>query len=115
MESTTAGQQQMKRLIASANSAELGLLKSRLEAEGIPCHIRNEQTSQVIPTTAFAAELCVLDEADYPRAVELCEAWRRTPPEFQRSWTCPNCGEELEGQFSTCWKCGTGRDISGLA
>jgi hypothetical protein len=102
----------MKRIVASANSAELGLLKSRLEAAGIPCHIRNEQTSQVIPTTAFAAELCVLHEADYPRALELCAAWQQPPPASQQPWSCPRCGEQLEGQFTSCWKCGADRDAS---
>jgi hypothetical protein len=22
-------------------------------------------------------------------------------------WICPECGEGIEGQFATCWKCGT--------
>lgn len=100
----------MKRIAASANSAELGLLKSRLEAEGIPCHIRNEQVSQVIPTTAFAAELCVIQDEDYPRALELLDSWRQTSSEIQQPWVCPKCGERLEGQFAACWKCGTVRD-----
>ncbi len=25
------------------------------------------------------------------------------------SWQCSNCGEELEQQFTDCWKCGTSR------
>ena len=25
-------------------------------------------------------------------------------------WKCPSCGEQLEEQFDTCWKCGTNRD-----
>jgi hypothetical protein len=24
-------------------------------------------------------------------------------------WKCPKCGEELEPQFGSCWKCGTVR------
>jgi len=24
-------------------------------------------------------------------------------------WTCPNCGEAHEGQFSACWQCGAAR------
>ncbi|MHC4331384.1 MAG: DUF7577 domain-containing protein, partial [Planctomycetota bacterium] len=24
-------------------------------------------------------------------------------------WTCPNCGEEVEAQFTNCWKCGANR------
>ena len=25
------------------------------------------------------------------------------------SWTCPGCGEEVEGNFDTCWNCGRER------
>lgn len=25
------------------------------------------------------------------------------------SWQCPQCAEQVEGQFSSCWKCGTDR------
>ena len=24
-------------------------------------------------------------------------------------WTCPRCGERLEGQFTDCWQCGSPR------
>jgi hypothetical protein len=24
-------------------------------------------------------------------------------------WTCPRCGEEIEGQFTDCWQCGSSR------
>lgn len=25
-------------------------------------------------------------------------------------WTCPSCGEELEDNYTACWKCGTSLD-----
>jgi hypothetical protein len=25
-------------------------------------------------------------------------------------WNCEKCGEMLEDQFNSCWKCGTGKD-----
>ncbi|WP_376692496.1 putative signal transducing protein [Wenzhouxiangella sp. EGI_FJ10409] len=28
-------------------------------------------------------------------------------------WTCPDCGERLEGQFTTCWQCGHAREAAG--
>src|SRR5262247_2554902 len=30
-------------------------------------------------------------------------------------WTCPQCGEKLEGQFDLCWKCNQGVAIKGVA
>lgn len=100
----------MKRLFSSPDSTEIGLLKSRLEEAGIPCLLRNEQISQAIPSAAFAAELWIGKDQDYPRAVDLCEAWRHPSAEVRPIWTCPHCGEKLGGQFSACWKCGTQRD-----
>jgi hypothetical protein len=26
-------------------------------------------------------------------------------------WQCQNCGETLEEQFESCWKCGTAREV----
>ncbi|PMR76213.1 putative signal transducing protein [Billgrantia endophytica] len=26
------------------------------------------------------------------------------------AWTCPGCGEDLEGAFETCWQCGSARE-----
>jgi predicted RNA-binding Zn-ribbon protein involved in translation (DUF1610 family) len=28
------------------------------------------------------------------------------------TWTCPNCGEKVEEQFTQCWKCGHNRPAS---
>jgi hypothetical protein len=37
--------------------------------------------------------------------------WDRKPEEkstpMPPPWICPQCGEELEGQFGQCWKCQT--------
>ena len=30
-----------------------------------------------------------------------------TPPKPQTSWRCSACGQELEPQFTSCWKCRT--------
>jgi len=90
----------------------MGLLKSRLEEAGIPCLLQNEQISQAIPSAAFSAELWIAHDEDYRRAVALCETWRHPSSEIRGAWTCPKCGEKLEGQFSACWKCGTNRDAA---
>src|SRR5438552_3344521 len=39
----------MKRIFSSSGSAEVGLLRSRLEAAGIRCALRNEALSQMLP------------------------------------------------------------------
>ena len=70
----------MKRLLASPDSAELGLFKSRLETAGIACEIRNEFSSQMIPGVPFESELWVLNDDDYAEAAELLAAWQEPGP-----------------------------------
>ena len=98
----------MKPLLSSLNALEIHHLKNVLETEGIRCWIKNELLSRLageVPFVECAMELHLLREEDRVRAEALLEAWRRGvtggPP-----WTCAECGELLEGQFSACWKCG---------
>ena len=101
----------MKPLLSSLNALEIHHLKNVLETEGIRCWIKNELLSRLageVPFVDCAMELHLLREEDRPRAESLLEVWRRgeaaKPP-----WTCAECGERLEGQFSACWKCGAAR------
>lgn len=100
----------MKRLFTSADSAEVGLLKNMLKKSGIRCVERNEDVAQIIPAGPFQAELWVENDADYAAAAALVREWQQPTRTGGAEWTCPSCGEELESQFSKCWKCGTQRD-----
>ena len=66
----------MKRLFSSSDSAEIGLLRSRLEAAGIECEMRNEDMSPAMPGTPFDPELWVLRDSQFAEASELMVAWR---------------------------------------
>jgi hypothetical protein len=65
---------------ASRYAADLVILKSRLESEGIMCWLKNELTSQVIPyVPSIYAELQVA-ESDLERVKEiLTETGEMTP------------------------------------
>src|SRR5204862_6186923 len=70
--------------------------------------MRNE--SQAYQTLAFTPELWVSNDEDLGKAEELCKRWRpQAEPQLKR-WRCEKCGEELEGQFGTCWKCAAGEE-----
>lgn len=104
----------MKKLhtFSLADRAEAGLLKDRLEQEGVACLIRNEQLFAAlgeIPFLECSPELWVVDEEVWPRARMLLDQWLKSD-EGTASWLCSGCGERLEGQFGACWKCGTERD-----
>jgi Putative prokaryotic signal transducing protein len=89
-----------------------GLLKERLEMEGIACLLRNEELFAAmgeIPFWELRPELWIIDEDVLPRARLLLQGWLYTPDQAP-PWTCPECGETLEGQFGACWKCGRRRE-----
>ena len=69
----------MKRLFSSPDSAEIGLLRSRLEGAGIECEMRNEHLSPAMPGTPFDPELWVLRDSQFAEASELVAAWRAAP------------------------------------
>lgn len=102
----------MKCVFTSPDSVELGLRKNILQKAGIRCVVLNEQMAQTIPSAVFQAELWVENEADYAAAAALLEAWQHPPQSAGAAWTCTRCGEQLDGQFGKCWKCGTHRDAS---
>jgi hypothetical protein len=68
----------MKRLISSPDSAEIGLLRSRLEAAGIECETRNDYLSAAMPGAPFYPEIWVLNDEKFAEAGELLAAWRRS-------------------------------------
>jgi hypothetical protein len=102
----------VKPLLVSLNTLEIHHLKNVLEAEGIRCFLRNELLARLageIPFTECALELYLRDEADRWRAERILDDWRRSRPMAGKPWTCPGCGERLEGQFTSCWQCGRTR------
>jgi Putative prokaryotic signal transducing protein len=94
-------------------NAQVGLLKDLLEKSFIRCVIRNEYLSVAsgeIPFTECYPELWILNDEDYPRAKEVLDGWLSPQFEAAGSWFCRRCEEEIEGQFASCWKCGTQRE-----
>ena len=85
------------------------LLKERLATEEIVCMVRNDELSTAlgeIPFVECYPELWVVDDEVFPRARLLLDQWLNEMSTEQRAWRCAGCGEVLEGQFESCWKCG---------
>ncbi|MCL4799529.1 MAG: DUF2007 domain-containing protein [Burkholderiales bacterium] len=101
-----------KPLIASFDTLEVHHLKNVLETEGIRCYLRNELLTRLageIPFTECALELHLVDESDRWRAERILEDWRGAAPGAAPPWACDACGEQLEAQFTACWRCGRPR------
>lgn len=88
------------------------MIRGYLAGEGIDCEVRNEHliggmgelpiTTETLPQIWVAA-------TDRERARELIQRALRQEQPPGANWTCPRCSEEIEGQFSECWRCGAGR------
>ena len=89
------------------DSATVGALQDLLGTAGIRTYQRNEHASGTTVVVDVYPALCVLDEADVERAVELIRDYTRTPEDqVPPELDCPKCGEKSPGTFDTCWNCG---------
>ena len=68
----------MKLLFSTSDSAEIGLIRSRLEAAGIQCEMRNEHVSPWMPGAPFYPELWILRDEQFDEARGLLAAWRQS-------------------------------------
>jgi hypothetical protein len=100
----------MKPVFSDADITRVNWFQQRLEEEGIPTFVRNQHLHNLatwMPVPAFHPTLCVLDDDDEQKALDLLE-------EFQSetladaalpSWICEGCGAEVPGNFTECWQC----------
>jgi putative signal transducing protein len=101
----------VKQLHAARHAPEAHLVKGFLESNGIAAVVRGEYlTSGWGELPADVCSVWVSDDAQYDRAHALLIAFLNG--DFAREfrgmdWRCPRCGEQLEGQFTTCWNCRT--------
>ena len=97
----------MKKLTSAETLVLINHYANLLAAEGIRTEVRNQHLSSVmgeIPFFETWPQLWVVNDLDYDRAKQLIEAADDEVP--TEPWTCGTCGEQNEGQFSACWKCG---------
>ena len=102
----------MKIIFSSPNLVEVEQLKELLEEAGIECGINNEASSKLaggIPMSETFPELWIEDDSRLAEALQIKKDWQSSPPVVGTAWTCPKCGEKLEPQFTSCWKCGTAK------
>lgn len=64
----------MKYVFSSPDPAQVGLVQSLLDAEGVAFELRNEAVSQVEVGMPFITEIWVLRDKDHEKAVELIQS-----------------------------------------
>ncbi len=97
----------MKTVYSASNISLVSIFQHILEGHGIKSWIKNEYLCAgmgELPPIECWPQLCV-DDDDFPEAKRIVD--EALAAEEIPAWRCDSCGEEVEGQFSECWKCGT--------
>ncbi len=98
----------MRAVYVDWDYTKVGYLKSELDAAGIPCFIQNEYAHNSIATfspVAFWPTLCVHDDKDYLKALELVREFNHPRGKRGPDVKCPHCGEMVPANFEVCWNC----------
>lgn len=102
----------MKPVFTARHVTEAHLIRGYLQSHGIAAEVRGEFLAGGIgDLPAGLCKVYLVDEADLARADALVKQFLRgeTAVHAVASWRCAHCGEQLEGQFTDCWHCGTAR------
>jgi hypothetical protein len=99
----------VKPVFSDREPASVGLFYSTLEAAGIPCFIRNQNTNTTMaemPSGLFFPVLCVMNDEDFDRAKALIIEIRDGSSQDGPDWICSACDEGVPYGFEICWNCG---------
>ncbi|HEY0946462.1 MAG TPA: DUF2007 domain-containing protein [Opitutaceae bacterium] len=99
----------MKEIFVDRDYTRVGYLQSQLDAAGIAAFIQNQHTHNSmaeLPLPIFWPRLCVVDDADLPRALQIVAAFRHAAagpggPDV----TCAHCRALVPADFEICWSC----------
>ena len=96
----------MKRLATAPNIAIATLWADMLSGSGVATSVQRYYASSIageIPPDQALPELWIDDAAQFEHARRLLHELRH--PRHRR-WHCAGCGEQIDGPFEQCWRCG---------
>ena len=103
----------VKQLHAARHSLEAHLIRGFLASHGIAAEVRGEYlTSGWGELPVDVCSVWIVEEREFDAANALLIEFLKGSyaRRFRdQAWSCPACGERLEGQFTACWACGTAR------
>jgi hypothetical protein len=104
----------VKKVHCAKDPLMIGHLRNVLLTFGIQCVTKNLDLGSAageLPPIDCWPELWVVEDEKSTRAKAILKKTLAPLASVKKSWLCRGCGENIEGQFSECWKCG--RDRSG--
>ncbi|PLX13436.1 MAG: hypothetical protein C0594_01190 [Marinilabiliales bacterium] len=102
----------MKLIFSAPQATFIHNLKNILDTYNIDTKILGEHRSIGVgdlPPVQCWIELWVLDDKKESSAMEIIHQAILGSPEEGEMWTCNDCGEKIEPQFTHCWNCGAER------
>jgi len=97
----------MRLLYTHHNSMLVGIVRGKLELEGIAVELRNDLTSggagELAPLDVWP-ELWISEHNEDCAKAEALVAEITQPPQ-EPEWKCRLCGEENSAAFEVCWRC----------
>ena len=99
----------MKRVYRAGSLLQVAHARNVLITAGIPCELRNQYLAGAmgdLPMIETWPELHV-DDADERYALSVLA--RAAAASAGSPWICAGCQEQLEPQFTCCWRCGRER------
>ena len=85
------------------------MIKQLLESNGIEAVVQGASITAIAANTPTVyPTVWVANDGDVSRACEILDEYAkqsRAPAVQRETWTCRSCGEEIENQFSECWRC----------
>jgi len=99
----------MKRVFRAATLLQVAHARNVLLVAGIQCDLRNQYLAGAmgeLPMMETWPQLWVEDADERPALRALAQA---AAAPVGSPWICEDCGEHLEAQFTSCWRCGHAR------
>lgn len=99
----------MKRVFSGQDALVVASIRNLLLNEGIESEVRTPFLAAAlgdIPLSECWSEVWIANDEESERAAALISAASGPSVEVGENWKCSRCGEEIEGQFATCWQCG---------
>jgi hypothetical protein len=102
----------MKRVYCAKDPLMVGHLRNVLALHGIECVTRKLDLTTgagELPPVECWPELWISHDERLAEAQAILKKTLAPVKAVKKAWVCWGCSEQIEGQFSECWKCGRER------
>ncbi|GAB5534209.1 MAG: hypothetical protein Rubg2KO_04580 [Rubricoccaceae bacterium] len=99
----------MTRVYSNPDPAIAHLVRNAIDEIGVPVVVKGDGTVTLteVPNAAAWAEVWVSADGDrMDEVLALVRDVTEDAPSSTEPWTCPSCGEIVDGTFAVCWSCG---------